>query len=124
MKPESSYNDLMGEISVDISFKVAGANKSLKNVGKYFKLDEERFKLISIRVSGIKKFCVSLICVDKTKSNLDKDYIVELIYSKKEFVLEDLFEDIDILLLDSTTHTNVHLKINEEAQFSDFHGID
>lgn len=79
MKADVSYNDFKGTAAADISdFLGSPSSDDLKVIGKYFKLNQDRFDIIGLSIYGTSDFFISLICVDKVKSNDDQEHIVKM----------------------------------------------
>ena len=123
MKASVQYNDFTGTVAADISDSLgAMAGDDLETIATYFNLDKNRFKIVGISIYGRSEFNVSLICVDKEKSNNNKEHIVNLscdITEKKE-ILKVLFKRLHIVLHDKFDTKYVDLDYDEEAHLSDF----
>ena len=112
MKASVQYNDFTGTVAADISDSLgAMAGDDLETIATYFNLDKNRFKIVGISIYGRSEFNVSLICVDKEKSNNNKE--------KKE-ILKVLFKRLHIVLHDKFDTKYVDLDYDEEAHLSDF----
>ncbi len=124
MEASVQYGDFKGTASADISDLLSqfGGN-DFSNVSKFIKLDEERFKLVGISIYGRKEFGIELICVDKQKSNKEKEHIVKLSYTpeNKEEILAILFKRLNIVLYERFDNVYPKMDENEYAYFSDFH---
>lgn len=60
MKADVQYNDFIGTAAADISdFLGSKYGDSLDAFGKYFKIDEARFKVIGISIYGTNSFFIS-----------------------------------------------------------------
>ena len=124
MKADVQYNDFTGSVAADISDALSKyAGDTLKSIGRYFKLDEKRFEIIGLSIFGTDDFSISLLCVDKKKSNVDKEHIVSMMYDlgdDKEN-LDILFKRLHIVLHQKFDEKYPVLSYNEEVRFSDFH---
>ena len=124
MKASVSYNDFIGTAAADISdFLSEYAGDTLKSIGKYFKLDENRFEIIGLSIYGTNDFTISLICVDKTESTEEKEHVVSMMYdvNKNKEVLDILFKRLSIVLYSKFDEKHANIEYNEEVRFSDFH---
>ena len=124
MKADVQYNDFNGSVAADISDALSKyAGDTLKSIGRYFKLDEKRFEIIGLSIYGTDDFSISLLCVDKQKSNDTKEHIVSMMYDlgdDKEN-LDILFKRLHIVLHQKFDEKYPDLSYNEEVRFSDFH---
>lgn len=129
MKAEVHYNDFTGSIAADISDRIA-ANKGnyISSIGEYFDVDQERFKVVGVSVSGICDFNVTLICVDKEKSTTIKEHIVKMVMNLDEdgqkAMLKLLFKRVNVMLFDAGETHYPTLECDEEIAFSDFHKVE
>ena len=98
MKAKVQYGDFAGTVSADISDQLGG--NSLAEVADYFKLDQDRFRIVGISINGTDDMDVDLRCVDLQRSTPEKEFIVDLNVdlSNKENVLDFLFKRLHISL--------------------------
>ncbi|WP_419803440.1 hypothetical protein [Mucilaginibacter sp.] len=124
MKADVSYNDFKGSVAADISDALSRyAGDTLKSIGRYFKLDENRFDIIGLSIYGTEEFSISLLCIDKKKSKDGDEHIVSMMYDigddKKNLAI--LFKRLDIVLHERFDEKYPDRNYNEEVRFSDFH---
>lgn len=97
MKANVKYNDFKGTVAADISDFLGG--NSLDVIARHFNLDNDRFRLVGLSISGVEEFHLSLRCVDLNKSTAQKEYIVDLsVDSEGRNPLELLFKRLHISL--------------------------
>jgi len=124
MEADAQYNDFVGTAAADISdFLGSKYGDDLDSFGKYFKIDETRFKVIGISIYGTDSFYISFLCVDKIKSTVDKEHIVSMsidIENKKD-ILDFLFKRLHIVLHSRFDDKYPALDYDEEVSYSDFH---
>lgn len=124
MKADVQYNDFIGNAAADISDGLGGpGGEDLETIGKFFKLDETRFKIVALSIYGVEDFYISLICVDKEKSTEENEHIVSMsvdIDNEKE-ILGILFKRLHIVLHDKFDDKYVNREYDEEVRYSDFH---
>ena len=124
MKADVSYNDFNGTVAADISDALSKyAGDTLKSIGRYFKLDENRFDIIGLSIYGTDDFSMSLLCVDRNKSKDGQEHIVSMMYDmgdKKEN-FDVLFKRLHFVLYERFDEKYPELRYNEEVRFSDFH---
>jgi len=127
MKADVQYNDFTGTAAADISDFLGGKyGDNLDSYAKYFKIDQERFKIIGISIYGTENFYISFICVDNERSTPQKDYIVKMsieIEEKKD-ILDFLFKRLHIVLHSKFDTKYPTLGYDEEVNYEDFHNID
>ena len=126
MKADAHYNDFTGSVAADISDELSEyAGDTLKSIGRYFKLDENRFDMIGLSIYGTDNFSISLLCVDKKKSDKGKEHIVSMMYdvSNNKGNLDKLFKRLHIVLHEKYDEKYPDLRYNDEVKFSDFHNI-
>jgi len=127
MKADVQYNDFRGTAAADISdFLGSKYGDNLKSFGKFFKLDESRFEVIGISISGTDNKYISLYCVDKKKSTEEKEHIVSMwidIEDDKE-ILGFLFKRLQIVLHSRFDKKYGDLGYDEEVNYEDFHESD
>jgi len=127
MKAHVRYNDFEGTVAADISDGLGRVQgDDLKSIGRFFNLDEERFKIIGISIYGTDDFFISLICIDKKRSTEHKEYIVKMsceIENEKE-ILNTLFKRLHIVLYDRFDDKYVNMDYDEEVHISDFYSPD
>lgn len=125
MKANASYNDFKGTVAADISDHIDGpGSNDLQTIGKYFKLDEKRFKIVGLSLYGPDGFLVSLYCVDLERSTPEKEHIVSMSIDTDNDtnILDVLFKRLHIVLHDKHDEKYVNMKYYEEVRFSEFHG--
>ena len=124
MKADVQYNDFVGTAAADISdFLGSKYGDDLESFGKYFKVDETRFKVIGISIYGTDSFYISFLCVDKIKSTFDKEHIVKMsvdIKNEKD-ILDFLFKRLHIVLHSRFDKKYPALDYDEEVSYSDYH---
>ena len=124
MKADVQYNDFVGTAAADVAdFLGAKFGDELESFAKYFKIDESRFTVIGVSIYGTNHFFISLLCVDKHKSNEDKEYIVSMsvnIDDHKE-ILDMLFKRMHIVLHSKYDNRHSELKYDEEVDYDDYH---
>ncbi len=124
MKADVQYNDFIGTAAADISdFLGSKHGDYLSSIGKYYKIDEERFNVIGVELYGTDSFNISLLCVDKVKSTEEKEHIVSIsieIEDEKE-ILDILFKRLHIVLHSNFYEKYKELDYDEEIRFSDYH---
>jgi len=127
MKASVQYTDFEGTVAADISDGLGGAyGDDIKSIGKFFNLDEERFKLVGLSIYGTEDFSISLICVDKKRSTEGKEHIIQMsceVENKKE-ILDMLFKRLHIVLYDRFDDKYVKMDYVEEVRYIDFHKKD
>lgn len=124
MKADTSYNDFIGSAAADISdFLGSKYGDNLDSFGKYFKIDETRFKVIGISIYGTDSFYISFLCVDKQKSTSEKEHLVSMSIDieKEKEILDFLFKRLHIVLHSKYDNKYPDIKIDEEVRYSDFH---
>lgn len=124
MKADVQYNDFKGTAAADISdFLGSKYGDDLDSFGKYFKIDETRFKVIGISIYGTDSFYISFLCVDKVKSTSDKEHIVRMsidIEDERD-ILDFLFKRLHIVLHSRFDNKYPTLNYDEEISYSDYH---
>lgn len=127
MKVSVSYNDFQGTVAADISDFLGGpGSDDHKSIGKHFGLNEDRFEIVGLSIYGTNDFFISLICLDKEKSNEGDEYIVSMSVDYKEGneILDTLFKRLHIVLYNKFDDKYPKLDYNEEVRFNDFHEND
>jgi hypothetical protein len=127
MKADVQYNDFRGQVAADISdYLGQKSGDHLESIGKYFKLDEKRFKIVGLSIYGTENIYISLICVDKTKSTLDKEHIVTMSIDldKEKQILPILFKRLHIVLHDNFDSKYSKLEYDESVNYEEFHSND
>lgn len=127
MKAKVQYGDFKGTVSADIEDHIGRSNgDKLSAFAKYFKLDENRFKIVGLSIYGTDSKYVSLICVDKDKSSEDKEHIVSMSYDLEDekLVLDHLFKRLHIVIHDGYDKKYSELECDEEINYSDYHDND
>ncbi len=124
MKADVQYNDFTGTAAADISDYLGSKyGDHLESFAKYFKIDENRFKIIGISIYGTDNFYISLLCVDKQKSKNDKEYIVKMsveIENEKD-ILDILFKRLHIVLHSKFDKKYSEMEYDEEVRRENFH---
>jgi hypothetical protein len=124
MKADVQYNDFIGTAAADISdFLGLKYGNDLESFGKYFKIDQTRFKVIGVSIYGTDSFYISFLCVDKQKSTDEKEHIVSMsidIENEKE-ILDFLFKRLHLVLHSNFNDKYQILKYDEEVNYSDYH---
>lgn len=127
MKADVQYNDFVGTAAADISdFLGSKYGDDLGSFGKYFKIDETRFRVVGISIYGTDGFYISFLCVDKQKSTEVKEHVVSMsmdIESEKE-ILDFLFKRLHIVLHSKFDDKYPNMDYDEEVRYSDYHDID
>lgn len=121
MKANVQYNDFKGSASADISDALGNmGGDDLESIGRYFDLNEDRFKIVGLSIYGTSNFNLSLICVDKKKSTVQKEHIVSLYYdiNNKKEILDILFKRLHIVLYKKFDDKYPNLNYDEELNFS------
>lgn len=124
MKADVQYNDFKGTVAADISDFLGGpGSDDLNSIGKYFGLNQDRFEIIGLSIYGTKNFSISLICVDKERSDENNEHIVSMSvdYEEGNEILDQLFKRLHIVLHNKFDDKYPDLGYNEEVNFSDFH---
>jgi hypothetical protein len=124
MKADVQYNDFVGTAAADISdFLGSKFGDDLESFGKYFKIDETRFKVIGISIYGTDEFGISFLCVDKQRSTEENEHIVKMsmdIEDDKE-ILGFLFKRLHIVLHSKFDNKFPSLDYYEEVNYIDYH---
>lgn len=127
MKADVQYNDFIGTAAADISdFLGSKYGDDLESFGKYFKIDEIRFKVIGVSIYGTDSFYISFLCVDKQKSTEEREHIVSMsidIENEKE-ILDFLFKRLHIVLHSKFDDKYPSMKFDEEVKYTDYHESD
>ena len=124
MKADVQYNDLKGTVAADISDFLGGpGSDDLKSIGQHFGLNHERFEIIGLSIYGTSDFFISLICIDKERSDENNEHIVSMSVEHKEGndILDSLFKRLHIVLHNKFDHKYHKIDYTEEVNFSDFH---
>ncbi len=124
MNASVQYNDFTGTAAADISdFLGSHHGDHIESLGKYFKIDENRFKVIGISIFGTDNNYISFLCVDKQKSTETKEYIVSMSVDLKDdkTILELLFKRLNIVLYSKFDTKYRDLKYDEEVNFLEYH---
>ncbi|AJA67703.1 hypothetical protein HX057_11385 [Myroides odoratimimus] len=129
MKAEVQFNDFTGSIAADISDIIAAKKGNyISSIGEYFDVDQERFKVVGISLTGISDFKATLICVDKQKSTESKEHIVkmtlELDEEGQKEMLNLLFKRLNLVLFDAGEKHYSTLECDEEIAFNEYHVYD
>lgn len=117
MKANVQYNDFIGTSAADISDHT-DLNKFLEHKG----IDTKRYDSIgaSFYAGYSEFFNMSIICLDKYKSENDSPYIVSISFEEeigKEFFF-DLFKRFNVIIISKYNNYSLE-KINEEISFND-----
>lgn len=126
MKARVTYNDFEGTVAADISDMLGGVlNDKLERIGKYFNLDEKKFKIIGISIYGTKEFSISLICIDKERSTAKKEHIVSMLceIDEEKEILNLLFKELHIVLYNRRDNKYINMDYETEIRFSDYHNV-
>lgn len=126
MKAEVQFNDFVGSIAADISDVIAAKKGNyISSIGEYFDVDQKRFKVVGVSLSGISDFKVTLICVDNEKSTESKEHIVnmtiELDADGQREMLNVLFKRLNFVLFDAGEKHYSALECDEIVTFNEFH---
>lgn len=124
MKADVQYNDFKGTVAADISdFLGESGSDDLKSIGEHFGLNHDRFEIIGLSIYGTSDFFISLICVDKERSDENNEHIVSMSVEHKEGneILDTLFKRLHIVLHNKFDEKYPNLDYNEEVNFGDFH---
>lgn len=126
MKAEVQFNDFVGSIAADISDVIAAKKGNyISSIGEYFDVDQKRFKVVGVSLSGIADFKVTLICVDNEKSTESKEHIVnmtiELDADGQREMLNVLFKRLNFVLFDAGEKHYSALECDEIVTFNEFH---
>lgn len=127
MKADVQYNDFTGTAAADISdYLGTKYGDYLDSFGKYFKIDEERFKVVGISIYGTEDFYISLYCIDNIKSSQkDKEHIVNMSISipdeDKKDILDLLFKRLHIVLHSQFDEKYSLMEYAEEIDYDDYH---
>lgn len=123
MDASVQYNDFKGTAAADISDYLPHGD-NIGSIARYFKLDMQRFKPVGISIYGVKKFRISLICVDNERSEQGKEHIVKMYCdtSDDDEILNTLFKRLNVVLYNRFDTHYPALDYDEEASFSDYHG--
>lgn len=120
MIADTQYNDLIGTVAADISDHV-GTDNTLKELGSYFNIDNERLKVVGISIYGTESFRVSFICIDIEKSKNGKEFIVKVdVGLGREKILDVLFKRLHIVLFDRFDSKYSTLDYDKEVQLRDY----
>lgn len=126
MKADVQYNDFLGTAAADISDSLGSRyGDNLESFGKYFELDENRFKVIGISIYGRSNFYISLLCVDKQRSSEEKEYIVSMSMNVENDteILKLLFKRFHVVLHSKFDNKYSGLRYDEEVRYEDFHEV-
>jgi hypothetical protein len=121
MIANTSYNDLIGTASADISDKLnklsISGNNILNKIGENFKIDLTRFEIIGISISI--DLDISLICKDQ-KQTIENN-IVKIIFDHEndKRILNELFKSFEIILHDKNDKIFDSIDISQEINFED-----
>lgn len=129
MKAEVQFNDFTGSIAADISDVIAAKKGNyISSIGEYFDIDQNRFKVVGVSLTGINDFKVTLVCVDREKSTPNKEHIVnmtlELDAQGQKEMLGLLFKRLNIVLFDAGEKHYSALECDEEVTFEEYHTYD
>lgn len=124
MKADVQYNDFTGTVAADISdFLGSKFGDGIESFGKYFKIDENRFKVIGISIYGTDSFYISFLCVDRKKSTEEKEHIVSMAIDieKENEILDFLFKRLHIVLHSKFDDKYPLMNYDEEINYTDYH---
>lgn len=126
MQAHVQYNDFVGTAAADISDYLGSKYHSddLDSIGKYFQIDETRFRVIGISFYSTEDFYISLLCVDRQKSTSEKEHIVDMSINNvdEKGILALLFKRLQIVLHSRFGEEYQELNSDEEVNYEDFHG--
>jgi len=117
------YNDFTGSAAADIVDNIAPHYQDkLQNIGRFFKLNSERFKVVGISITGTTALFISLICIDKEKSTDNKEHIVEMSCGPdfSSEILNSIFKRLKIVLFDNNESNYQFVERDEMLELSDF----
>lgn len=123
MRAKVKYTDFTGTAAADIADEIAPHYEDkLQNIGRYFNINSERFKVIGISITGTTTLFISLICVDKVKSTDKKEHIVKLSCGpdNSREILNSIFKRLQIVLYDNNDTYYPDKDYDEEVNISDF----
>lgn len=124
MKADLQYSDFVGTAAADISdFLGSIYGNNIESFGKYFKLDQNRFKVIGLSIYGTENHHISLLCVDKHKTTDKKEHITSIsidIKDDNEF-LSFLFKRLHLVLYSRFDDKYPNLNYDEELNYDDYH---
>ncbi|RDI07984.1 hypothetical protein [Flavobacterium sp. AG291] len=127
MKADVQYNDFVGTAAADISDNLGTKyGDYLDSFGKYFKINEERFKVVGISIYGTEDFHISLYCIDNIKTaQKGKEHIVDMSISipdeDKKDILDLLFKRLHIVLHSKFDTKYSLMEYAEEIDYDDYH---
>lgn len=122
MKANVQYNDFVGSAAADISDHLGSQfGDDLKGFGKYFDIDEKRYEVIGISIYGTDNFFISLLCIDRDKSNDKKEHVVKISMEVdgQEKILDVLFKRLCIVLHSKFETKYYDIGYDEEIRYSD-----
>lgn len=124
MSSKYGYGDFVGNVVADTSDFIASqfGGDNAQSIGKFFKIDEERFEVIGVSISGVNQKRIALRCIDKLNSTENKKHIIDIsIDANNKNFLEQLFKRIHIVLYDKYTQKYSNLDCDAEGSYEDFH---
>ncbi|MHC5202712.1 hypothetical protein [Myroides sp. LJL119] len=129
MKAKVQYNDFVGSVAADISDSIAAKKGNyISSIGEYFNVDQEKFKVVGVSLSGIHNFEITLVCVDKKKSTPNKEHLVKmnlaLDESGQKQLLDLLFKRLNFVLFDAGQEAYSEACCDEVVDFFDHHSIE
>lgn len=122
MKARTQYSDLKGTAAADVNSGVE-ADK-FEFIARDIGLDTERFKIVGVKLYGIPNASISLICLDKTLTTPQKDYIVDMSIENDNDLVEFIFERFSVVLYDQFDKRYSAIDEVHEVRFSEFHEED
>lgn len=126
MKAKVQYNDFVGSVAADISDSIAAKKGNyISSIGEYFNVNQEKFKVVGVSLSGIHNFEITLVCIDKEKSTPTKEHLVKMNLDLDELgqkqMLDLLFKRLNFVLFDAGQEAYSNASCDEVIDFHDFH---
>ncbi|NVO03768.1 MAG: hypothetical protein HXX09_13810 [Bacteroidetes bacterium] len=118
MNANTKYTDLKGRVSADISDFI-GNDNNLQDILEDYNLEKEKYKVIGININGVSEIEISLICIDKSKSTKENDYLVELKIERGAItILEDYFKKLRIILFEDSKYLESEIICTESINIT------
>ncbi|MHC5310842.1 hypothetical protein ACYSNM_12400 [Myroides sp. LJL116] len=129
MKAKVQYNDFVGSVAADISDSIAAKKGNyISSIGEYFNVNQEKYKVVGVSLSGIHNFEITLFCIDKEKSSPAKEHVVnmllELDQDGQKQLLDLLFKRLNFVLFDAGQEEYSHKSCDEVVNFYDVHVLE